>query len=177
MAWHSHVDISDGEVEPALVVAAGGDGVELPASPPECCRVVGDDGAAPAPVGRLEVAGHVTGEREAAAQRDGLLGLPEDHPGRAGEVHHGCQHNMLVAAGASQPSQTSQTISDYKFLVCMQKSLKVSMKIDYIKIFAQNRTVAVAVGWSLPSLSQETWKSLAGAAQDVGWLNKFLCIT
>ena len=50
----------------------------------------------------------------------------------------------------------------------MQKSLKVSMKIDYIKIFAQNWTVAVAVGWSLPSLSQETWKSLAGAAQDVG---------
>ena len=113
----------------------------------------------------------MTGEREAAAQRDGLLGLPEDHPGGAGEVHHTCQHNMLVAAGASQTSQSSQsspTISDYKFLVCMQKSLKVSMKIDYIKIFAQNWTVAVAVGWSLPSLSQETWNSLAGAAQDVG---------
>ena len=110
----------------------------------------------------------MTGESEAAAQRDGLLGLPEDHPGRAGEVHHTWQHNMLVPAGASQTSQTSQTISDYKFLVCMQKSLKVSMKIDYIKIFAQNWTVAVAVGWSLPSLSQETWKSLAGAAQDVG---------
>ena len=75
MAWHSHVDISDGEVEPALVVAASGDGVELPACPPEGGRVVGDDGAAPAPVGRLEVAGHVTGESEAAAQRDGLPGV------------------------------------------------------------------------------------------------------
>ena len=115
-----HVDISDGKVEPALVVAAGGDGVELPACPPECGRVVGDDGAAPAPVRSLEVAGHVTGEGEAAAQPDGLLRLPEDDPGGAGEVPHGWQHNKLVPGGAqfspSVPSEKSEQLAQLEQL-------------------------------------------------------------
>ena len=64
---YSHVDISDGEVQPELVVPAGGEAVELLA--PLAPGVVPDHDSPPAPVSLLEVPRDVTGESELAAQR------------------------------------------------------------------------------------------------------------
>ena len=86
---YSHVDVPDGEVEPALVVAGGVDGVVLVSAPGGPAGVP-DHHAAPHPVGRLEVPGHVAGESELTAERDGLLRLPEEDPRGAGEVRQTC---------------------------------------------------------------------------------------
>ena len=64
---YSHVDISDGEVQPELVVPAGGEAVELLA--PLAPGVVPDHDSPSAPVSLLEVPRDVTGESELAAQR------------------------------------------------------------------------------------------------------------